>query len=83
MKLPISVMNVDQVGTTDSESFAQVGIPRITLHSVTQATWPILHSAKDNMSVVKMNDYYDSYHLLAAYLAYLDGYLKPASQAAH
>ncbi|HEY1463965.1 MAG TPA: M28 family peptidase [Terriglobales bacterium] len=81
LKLPISVMNVDNVGTTDSESFAQVGIPRVTLHSVTQATWPILHSSKDNMSAVKMDDYYDSYHLIAAYLAFLDGYLKTSPQA--
>jgi hypothetical protein len=82
LKLPISVMNVDNVGTTDSESFAQVGIPRITLHSIKPETWSILHTAKDNYSAVKMNDYYDSYHLIAAYLAFLDGYLKTAPQAA-
>ena len=79
LKLPLSVMNVDNFGTTDSESFARVGIPRITVHSVTQATWSILHTAQDNMTAVKMKDYYDSYHLLAAYLAFLDGYLKTAS----
>jgi len=27
-----------------------------------------------------MNDYYDSYKLIAAYLAYLDDALKPAGQ---
>jgi hypothetical protein len=26
-----------------------------------------------------MNDYYDSYRLIAEYLAYLDGALKPAA----
>ncbi len=42
---------------------------------MTQETWPILHSAKDTMSAVKIDDYYDSYRLIAAYLAYLDTYL--------
>jgi hypothetical protein len=72
MNLPVGVMNVDRVGTTDSESFAQFKIPRITIHSLTQETWPILHSRKDNLSAIKMDDYYASYHLLAGYLAYLD-----------
>lgn len=83
LKLPISVMNVDDVGTTDSESFAPFGVPRMTLHSLKPETLPILHTAKDNFSAVKMDDYYDSYHLIAAYLAFLDGYLKPVSSAAH
>jgi putative aminopeptidase FrvX len=72
LKLPLAVMNVDAVGSTDSESFAEVHIPRITIHSVTQETWAVLHSDKDKMSAVKMDDYYESYRLIAAYLAYLD-----------
>ena len=72
MKLPLAAVNVDGVGTTDSESFAKYKIPRITIHTITQETFPILHSAKDNFSAVKMDDYYDTYRLIAAYLAYLD-----------
>jgi len=75
MKIPVTAMNVDQVGSTDSESFARLKIPRITIHSVTPETWPILHSTRDKMNVVKMKDYYESYHLIAAYLAFLDTYL--------
>ncbi len=75
MKLPEGVMNVDQAGSTDSESFASFKIPRITIHSVTQETWPILHSDKDKLSAVKMDDYYASYRLIAGYLAYLDTHL--------
>jgi hypothetical protein len=30
------------------------------------------------MAAIKMNDYYDSYRLIAEYLAYLDDALKPA-----
>ena len=77
-KLPVTAMNVDKLGTADSESFARYQIPRITLHSVTPKTWSILHSPSDKVAAIKMNDYYDSYKLIAAYLAYLDDALKPA-----
>ena len=75
MKLPLAGVNVDRVGTADSESFAEFRIPRITIHSITQETWPILHSNRDRLSAVKMDDYYNSYLLIAGYLAYLDTYL--------
>jgi hypothetical protein len=81
-KLPVSRMDVDKVGSADSESFAPLQIPRITLHSITQTTFRILHSPDDQLSAVKMKDYYDSYILIAAYLAYLDVSLhKPTSKA--
>jgi hypothetical protein len=76
-KLPVTAMNVDNLGTADSESFARYQSPRITLHSVTEQTWSILHSPFDKMAAIKMNDYYDSYKLIAEYLAYLDDVLKP------
>jgi Zn-dependent M28 family amino/carboxypeptidase len=77
-KLPVTTMNVDNLGTADSESFARYRIPRITLHSVTPQTWSILHSPYDRLAAIKMNDYYDSYRLIAEYLAYLDDALKPS-----
>jgi len=76
-KLPVTAVNVDNLGTADSESFACYQIPRITLHSVTQQTWSILHSPSDRLTAIKMNDYYDSYKLIAQYLVYLDDALKP------
>jgi peptidase M28-like protein len=72
MKLAVSVMNVDQVGSSDSESFARYKIPRITIHTVTQETWPILHSSKDKLNEIKMDDYYASYRLMVGYLEFLD-----------
>jgi Peptidase family M28 len=72
MKLPVAVMNADNVGDDDSESFIRRRIPTLMVHSVTQPTLRILHSNDDNYSAVKLDDYYDSYRLLAAYLAYLD-----------
>lgn len=72
MKLPVAVMNADGVGDDDSESFIRRKIPTLMVHSVTQPTLRILHSNYDNYTAVKFDDYYDSYRLLAAYLAYLD-----------
>ena len=46
---------------------------------MTDQTWSILHSPSDKMSAIKMNDYYDSYRLIAEYLAYLDDTLKTPS----
>jgi peptidase M28-like protein len=74
LKLPLRGMNVDQVGTTDSEQFAERKIPRITIHSLTQETWNahILHSSKDRLSAIRLEDYYQTYHLVAAYISFLD-----------
>jgi Zn-dependent M28 family amino/carboxypeptidase len=72
MKLPLSGVNVERVGSTDSESFREKKVPTIAFSSLTQATLPILHTIKDQLSQIKEDDYYDTYKLLAAYLAYLD-----------
>jgi len=47
------------------------------LHSVTDETWSTLHSPTDKLAAVRMSDYYDSYKLIAQYLAYLDDTLEP------
>ena len=72
--LPLNGMNVDQVGSSDSEQFVKRNIPRITFHSLTQQTWDanILHTKKDQISQINLNDYYQSYCLITAYLAYID-----------
>jgi hypothetical protein len=82
MKMPMAAMNVDDLGSTDSESFVKYNIPRITIHSVTQETWPILHTNRDKLEVVKMDDYYATYRLMAGYLSFLDTYLNPPAPAA-
>jgi Peptidase family M28 len=58
--------------STDSESFAEVGIPRITITAITNDTWPLLHSSKDNIKAINADQYYESYRLIAPYLALLD-----------
>jgi putative aminopeptidase FrvX len=75
MKLPLGVVNAEEFGDDDSTSFRKRHVPTVTLHSVTQQTLPILHSESDNLSAIRLDDYYDSYRLIASYLANLDGNL--------
>jgi putative aminopeptidase FrvX len=78
LKVPLNGVNFERVGSTDSESFARLKIPRITIHSLTQKTEDagIIHTSKDKLSVINLDDYYDTYHLLALYLVYLDQVLR-------
>jgi hypothetical protein len=72
LELPLAVMNADRVGDDDSSSFSSRKIKTVMVHSVTNETYPILHSSRDTLAAIKLDDYYDTYKLLAAYLAYLD-----------
>jgi hypothetical protein len=71
-KLPLSVVNVHLVGRSDSDSFQDKKVPSINIHSLTNETFPILHTVRDQMAAIRMPEYYDSYRLITAYLAYLD-----------
>lgn len=71
VQLPLSGADLEYV-STDSESFATYKIPRITIESLTQAMLPLLHSKNDNIKAIDPALYYDSYRLIAAYLALLD-----------
>jgi Peptidase family M28 len=75
MKLPIGGMNVNGFGDSDEESFIGDKVCTIMVHSLTPETAHILHHLDDNPSAVKFNEYYDTFHLLAAYLAVLDAQL--------
>jgi peptidase M28-like protein len=74
LNVPVTGANVEQVGSTDAEQFSERKIPRITIHSLTQETWNahILHTSKDKLSAVRFDDYYQTYRLLVAYVAFLD-----------
>jgi Zn-dependent M28 family amino/carboxypeptidase len=72
LKLPLAVVNVHKVGLSDSDSFEDRKIPSINIHSLTTPTFPILHSVRDQINALRVDDYYDSYLLIRAYLAYLD-----------
>jgi hypothetical protein len=72
LKLPIGVVNVDGFGESDEEPFIKRRVRTITIHSVTSDNKGVLHTARDNPSAISFTDYYDTYHLLAGYLAILD-----------
>lgn len=74
---PVRGENFEEVGSTDSEPFAERKIRSITVHSLTQETYDarILHTSKDKLSAIRLDDYYQTYHLLAVYLVFLDQYL--------
>ena len=81
-KLPINAVNVHEVGRSDSDSFQDRKVPTVNIHSLTSETFPILHSPRDRIEAVRMDNYYDTYLLLRAYLAYLDQLLDaPAAEA--
>jgi len=74
------------VGSTDSAQFSERKIPSITIHSLSQETFDahILHTSKDKLSAMRLDDYYQTYRLLAAYLVFLDQAAGvPAAPTAH
>jgi Zn-dependent M28 family amino/carboxypeptidase len=73
-ELPIDIMDVEDIGNSDGSSFRRRNVPVLTLHSVTPENLKILHSKKDKFSAIHLDDYYDSYKLIASYLVTLDDY---------
>lgn len=74
LDVAVKGVNVDQIGSSDSVQFEERKIPSITIHSLTQETWNarILHTRKDRLSAMKMDDYYQTYRVIAAYVVLLD-----------
>jgi hypothetical protein len=66
-QIPLQAVKVDKVETTDSESLARFHIPRMTIHTLTEETLPILHPSKDRLDQVRMGDQYDRYRRVAGY----------------
>ena len=58
----------------DSLPFSERHVPSISISSLTQQTYDahIAQSANDKISAVRFEDYYQTYKLIAAYLASLD-----------
>ena len=72
LNLPVARVDVDQVGTSDSESFLKAGMPAINIHSITQQTWTLLHTKGVQLAALDLPAYERTALLVAAYLAYLD-----------
>lgn len=76
IRVPLQGLNVDRAGDDDSHPFLNKNIPVITIHSMTSETWPILHSKRDDLAAIHMDDYEAAYRLVGFYLAYLDTKLR-------
>jgi hypothetical protein len=76
LKLPASQVDIAKAGETDSEAFASRHIPQITIHSLTKDAVTVLEKNQGPIKEFRPNNYYDSYHLISGYLAYLDETLK-------
>ncbi|MGJ5816480.1 M28 family metallopeptidase [Paludibaculum fermentans] len=75
-KTDIRAVNTNQVGISDHSSFRQVNIPVVSVHSLTNETFPILHSKQDDFAAIDKENYYLTYRVLAIYLVFLDELLK-------
>lgn len=60
------------VGDSDGRTFYGAKIPALSVHSLSGLTARVPNTDQDNSTAVHMNNYYESYKLIAAYLAYLD-----------
>jgi Zn-dependent M28 family amino/carboxypeptidase len=72
---PLQGYNLRGAGD-DAQPFATSKISTITIHSVTADNYTVLHSRHDNFTAIDLDDYYETYQLLAHYLANLDILLK-------
>lgn len=72
LHIQAAAVNVERVGDDDSHPFRDAHIPTLTIHSITQDTYPILHTSRDQVSVIHPDDYYAAYRVAATLLAFLD-----------
>jgi peptidase M28-like protein len=72
MNVTLNGVNVEKVGNDDTQAFRDKKVPVITIHSVTQETLPVLHSRRDKLAAINVDYLYESYRVVAVYLAYID-----------
>jgi hypothetical protein len=72
LNIKIGGANSPMVEGSDARSFHQAKIPVISVHSLYGDGEKIPGGYGDRVTAIHMKEYYESYRLLAAYLAYLD-----------
>lgn len=77
LKQMASQVDVSKGVREDSEPFAFMHIPQITIHSLTLEAVADLHSPDKDEDKFRPKFYYNSYTLVSGYLAFLDEVLKP------
>jgi len=72
---PATAISLDHVGDDDTHSFTAIKARVISIHSISQKTFPILHTKADTISAISPDLLYTAYRTIAFYLAYLDSKL--------
>jgi len=80
MKIPLTGVNSEEMDRDDAAAFRDAKIPTLTLHSLTPETFPILGTARDTVEAIRMDNYYETYRLVSAYLMLLDAVIAPPAQ---
>ena len=76
MHANLRAFNPEIGANDDTQAFRDKRLPVITIHSLTQETWPILHSPRDNLMAIHLDELYESYRLVSGYLAFIDQLLE-------
>lgn len=77
----VRLVNFNEVGTSDFDAFRSRGVPTLIVHSLTPENWRLLHTRKDNLSALSVEDYYNTYRLMALYITLLDDVLDTSEHA--
>lgn len=81
LKIAVTGVNIEEeIPKDDAAPFRDARIPTLSLYSLTAETSPIPGTARDTVEAIRVQDYYDTYRLLAAYLMLLDATLSPPSK---
>ncbi len=72
LNVEIGSVNLDKVGMGDSFPFHAMKFRTLDFHSITPKSWPLLHTPKDNLAALHLDDYWESYQLISAFLTRLD-----------
>lgn len=79
--IEVTGVNVEKVGDSDSKEFAARKVPVLDVHSVTQATFPLLHSSDDTLAQVHFPSYKETFLFVLGLLEAIDATgLPPAKQ---
>jgi Iap family predicted aminopeptidase len=71
VKLPVETEDFKEA-TRGMQPFSKRRIPAITIHSLSKYNHEVAGSPEDTIEAIKENEYYESYMVIASYLALLD-----------
>jgi len=70
--IPVAGSDTNIVGDSDEKTFTGAKIPVLAVHSLSGNAVRVPGTSNDNSTAVQPKEYYESYKLISAYLAYLD-----------